>query len=141
MSDSEWLELLCTHVGPLRTIDAQMRLVLEPQPWYAQGGGRSRGGGVRLCHRSLGRVREPRQGRLARRIRKVYESDTLECPKCKGPIRSIALIEDPAVVRAILTHLRLGQPEGLERAPPPPTGRLAGARQSAAHVSPAIDVP
>ncbi len=30
----------------------------------------------------------------------------------------IALIEDPAVVRAILKHLGLWQPEALERAPP-----------------------
>ena len=32
----------------------------------------------------------------------------------------IALIEDPAVVRAILTHLGLWQPQALERAPPAP---------------------
>lgn len=35
-------------------------------------------------------------------------------------MRVIALIEDPAVVRAILTHLGLWQPEPLERAPPAP---------------------
>ena len=56
----------------------------------------------------------------ARLIRKVYEADPLECPKCKNPMRVIALIEDPAVVRAILTHLGLWQPEALERAPPAP---------------------
>jgi hypothetical protein len=56
----------------------------------------------------------------ARLIRKVYESDPLECPKCKGPMRVIALIEDPVVVRAILTHLGRWQPKALERAPPVP---------------------
>jgi hypothetical protein len=30
----------------------------------------------------------------ARLIRRVYESDPLECPKCKGLMRVIALIED-----------------------------------------------
>src|SRR3989337_1765585 len=58
----------------------------------------------------------------ARLIRKVYESDPLECPKCKGPMRVIALIEDPVVVRAILTHLGRWQPKALERAPPVPPG-------------------
>ena len=35
-------------------------------------------------------------------------------------MRVIAPIEDPAVVRAILTHLGLWQPEALERAPRAP---------------------
>lgn len=57
----------------------------------------------------------------ARLVRKVYEADPLECPKCKGPMRVIALIEDPGVVRAILTHLGRWQPKALERAPPVPS--------------------
>jgi hypothetical protein len=40
----------------------------------------------------------------ARLIRKVYEADPLECPKCKGPMRVIALIDDPGVVRRILVQ-------------------------------------
>jgi len=36
-----------------------------------------------------------------------YEADPLECPKCKGPMRVIALIEDAHVVRRILEHLGL----------------------------------
>ncbi len=55
-------------------------------------------------------------------IRKGYEADPLECPKCKGPLRVVALIEDLAVVRAILTHLGLWQPKAAERAPPLPPG-------------------
>jgi hypothetical protein len=35
-------------------------------------------------------------------------------------MRVIALIEDPAVVRAILTHLGRWQPKAVERAPPVP---------------------
>lgn len=54
----------------------------------------------------------------ARLIRKVYEADPLECPKCKGPMRIIALIDDPAVIRRILQHLGCWAPEALERGPP-----------------------
>ena len=35
-------------------------------------------------------------------------------------MRVIALIEDPVVVRRILTHLGRWQPKALERAPPVP---------------------
>jgi len=54
----------------------------------------------------------------ARLIRKVYDADPLECPKCQGPMRIIALIDDPHVVRRILEHLGLWQPEAMERSPP-----------------------
>jgi len=43
-------------------------------------------------------------------------ADPLECPKCKGPMRVIALIDDPVVVREILVHLGRWQPEALARA-------------------------
>lgn len=43
----------------------------------------------------------------SRLIYKVYEVDPLECPKCKGQMQVIALIDDPAVVRRILKHLNL----------------------------------
>jgi hypothetical protein len=60
----------------------------------------------------------------ARLIRKVYEADPLECPKCRsvksGPMRVIALIGAPVVVREILVHLGRWQPEALARAPPVP---------------------
>jgi hypothetical protein len=55
----------------------------------------------------------------ARLIRKVYEADPLECPQCKGPMRVIALIEDPGVIRRILDHLGLWAPLATERSPPP----------------------
>ena len=54
----------------------------------------------------------------ARLIRKVYEADPLECPKCKGPMRVIALIEDPGIIRRILEHLGLWAPLPTERSPP-----------------------
>jgi hypothetical protein len=55
----------------------------------------------------------------ARLIRKVYEADPLECPQCKGPMRVIALIENPGVIRRILEHLGLWAPLATERSPPP----------------------
>lgn len=61
-------------------------------------------------------------------IHKVYEVDPLECPRCKGPMRLITLIEDPDVIRRILRHLGLWHsepPRGIERAPPQGTKRPA----------------
>jgi len=50
----------------------------------------------------------------ARLIRKVYKADPLECPKCHSAMRILALINDPLVVRRILEHLGLWQPEATE---------------------------
>ena len=54
----------------------------------------------------------------ARLICKVYEVDPLEYPKCKGPMRVIALIEDAGVIRRILELLKLWTPLATERSPP-----------------------
>ena len=62
----------------------------------------------------------PAKAAWARLIRKVYEADPLECPKCKAPMRVIALIDDPGVVRRILEHLGRWAPEASERGPPVP---------------------
>ena len=67
----------------------------------------------------------------ARLIRKVYEADSssnarrdgggaLSSLPGHGPMRIIALIDDPPVVRRILEHLGLWQPEAMERSPPLP---------------------
>jgi hypothetical protein len=52
----------------------------------------------------------------ARLIQKIYEVDPLVCPKCQGTMRIISFIEDPSVIRAILSYLGLW----LARARPPP---------------------
>jgi hypothetical protein len=41
----------------------------------------------------------------ARLIKHVYEVDPLVCPRCAGPMRLNAFIEQPAVIEKILTHL------------------------------------
>jgi hypothetical protein len=54
----------------------------------------------------------------ARLIPKVYEADPLECHKCNGRMRVIALIEDPGIIRRILDHLGLWAPITTERSQP-----------------------
>jgi hypothetical protein len=53
----------------------------------------------------------------ARLIKKIYETDPLVCPKCQGPMTIISFLDDPAVVKRILVHLKLW--EVSERSPPP----------------------
>lgn len=43
----------------------------------------------------------------ARLIQKIYHVDPLLCPKCKGTMKVISFIEEPAVIRKILVHLDL----------------------------------
>ena len=53
-------------------------------------------------------VQPPRRDGLdwASLLRRVYDVDALSCP-CGGRLRIIAMIESPAVIRRILTHLGL----------------------------------
>lgn len=99
-----WLELLCKHVP-----DRHEHMVR----YYGRYSSRTRG-----AERERPEIEEPdaesaRQARQAAKaawaklIRKVYEVDPLECPKCGAQMRVIALIEDPAVIERILSWLRL----------------------------------
>ncbi len=60
---------------------------------------------------------QQRRRSWARLLRKVYEVDPLECPKCGYALEIIAVIEQPSVIRQILQHLELWQQP--QRAPPP----------------------
>jgi hypothetical protein len=54
-----------------------------------------------------------RQSRAAwaRLIKKVYDADPLCCPRCRSPMKIIAVITDPAQVLKILRHLvKTGKP-------------------------------
>lgn len=42
-----------------------------------------------------------------RLIQKIYETDPLNCPNCKGTMRILAFIEEEVVIRKILDHLGL----------------------------------
>ena len=77
----------------------------------------------RARERTGGCVRRKRQVSLGAADPQALRSRfQLECPKCKGPMRIIALIDDPPVVQRILEHLGLWQPEASERSPPVPPG-------------------
>ena len=55
--------------------------------------------------------------------------DVLECPRCSGRLRLIAVIDDPAVIQRILRHLGLptGIPEARPARSPPMTEPVLGA--------------
>lgn len=53
--------------------------------------------------------------RWADLLQRVFAVDVLACPRCGGRMRVLATIDDPRVVRRILTHLGL-----LDDAGPPP---------------------
>ena len=46
-------------------------------------------------------------------LQRTFGFEVLVCPKCSGPMRLVAAIEDPAIARKILDHLKLPS-----RAPP-----------------------
>ena len=46
------------------------------------------------------------RGRLwAQRLKRVFDIDIETCPECGGAVKVIACIEDPVVIKKILTHL------------------------------------
>ena len=124
MRGAEWLELLCKH-----TPDRYEHLV-RYVGWYSK---RARGERAKAL-KAQDPVTQPAASveyvsefatrakvAWARFIRKVYEADPLQCPKCKAPMRVIALIDDPGVVRRILEHLGRWAPEPAARGPPAKT--------------------
>jgi hypothetical protein len=53
----------------------------------------------------------PPRWRWAELLQRVFGVDVLACTNCSDRMRLIATIEDPRVVRRILTHLRLDDDE------------------------------
>ena len=123
MPGAEWLELLC------RQIPDRYEHLVRYVGWYSN---RARGERTKVLKAQAPVTKPPPQpegvsefatrakAAWARLIRKVYEADPLECPKCKAPMRVIALFDDPHVVRRILEHLGRWAPEAMERGPPVP---------------------
>jgi Putative transposase len=124
MHGADWLAQLCSHIPD------RFEHLVRYAGWYSN---RSRGKRRRMdaqpaevATREVD-VREAARVRStwARLIHKVYEVDPLECPRCKGPMRVIALIDDRAVIRKILSHLGLWAPQhAARRGPGPPTADL-----------------
>ena len=122
MPGAEWLELLApAHPRSLRASGAIRRMVLKSRARRAGEEGAERGGVLRGRGRTDDRVRLACQGRLLgtahpQGLRSRFQ---LECPKCaRGRCASIALIDDPGVVRRILEHLGRWAPEATGRDPP-----------------------
>jgi hypothetical protein len=68
----------------------------------------------------------PRYRSWAALMRRAFGLDVLACARCGGRLRLIAILEEPAVVAKILTHLdrsSAADPPG----PAPPAQRGAGA--------------
>jgi hypothetical protein len=60
------------------------------------------------------------RGRLwAQRLKRVFGIDIETCPACGGTLRIIACIEDPAVIKKILTHLDAKDPSAAPSRLPP----------------------
>lgn len=58
--------------------------------------------------------------RWAELLRRIFEVDPLACPRCRGLMRIVAVVTDPAVIAAILTHrARVRDPTRRSRSPPP----------------------
>jgi hypothetical protein len=123
MPGAEWLELLCRHIP-----DRYEHLV-RYVGWYSNRarGERAKAGKDQDAPSTGAAPTEPvsefvarAKAAWARLIRKVYEADLLACPKCTAPMRIIALIDDPHVVRRILEHLGRWPPEPAGPGPPAP---------------------
>ena len=41
----------------------------------------------------------------AQRLKRVFNIDIDTCEQCRGPVRIVACVEDPMVIRLILAHL------------------------------------
>jgi hypothetical protein len=82
---------------------------------------------------------DARKQAWARLLAKVYEIDTLVCPKCGSEMKVIAVIQDPVEIRDILAHLvKTGRKAGLPASTAPtksatsPCGSMARAKYGCA---------
>ena len=71
-------------------------------------------------------VRSPMEQRAAmiwaRRLKRVFKIDITECERCQGPVKIIASIEDPVVIKKILDHVKAREAEqGSQSSPLPPS--------------------
>ena len=88
--------------------NAKFRSVVVPAPVQSTTVGEA---DCTLAHAHSAPVRM----RWARLLKRVYDIDIERCAACGGRLKIIAIIEEPAVIERILTHL------GLAAQPPPRT--------------------
>ena len=71
----------------------------------------------------------PRVSRLpwALLLKRVFMTDVLTCPKCRGRMKILAAITKPDAIRKILDHLGIpSEPPRCTAARPPPQAELSG---------------
>ena len=61
--------------------------------------------------------------RWAELLRRIVEVDPLACPRCRSPMRIVAVLTDPAVIARILAHR--ARTRERTRSPPPLRRRVA----------------
>jgi hypothetical protein len=108
----EWMAAICSHVP---NKGEQMVRYYGFYSNVSRGRHENEDKAVPFILENEGSSREQRKS-WARLIQKIYEVDPLNCPKCRGPMRVIAVIEDQEVTRKILNHLGLWK---IESKPPP----------------------
>ena len=140
MPGADWLALLCRHIPD------RFEHLVRYAGWYSNRarGKRRRMGAGALCV-AVEEADAPTAARArstwARLIHKVYEVDPLECPKCNGPMRVIALIEDSNAIRKMLSHLGLwAPPQPLRPQHGPPGRRQSGAPANILTYHPVPDI-
>ena len=114
MPGADWLAQLCAHIPD------RFEHLVRYAGWYSnRSRGKRRRAGAEPAEAATRKVDVREAARVrstwARLIHKVYEVNPLECPRCKGPMRVIALIDDAAVIRKILRHLGLWAPQQTPR--------------------------
>ena len=55
----------------------------------------------------------------AQRLKRVFNIGMEPCEHCRGPVRTIACVEDPAAIREILDHLKSKEATDHQARPPP----------------------
>ena len=120
MDTLDWIAQVISHIPDP---GAQM---VRYYGWYSNASrGKRRLGGQAAAARAsshepeteAGGFSRARRQNWARLLRKIYEVDPFTCPRCLAPMKVVALIEQPEIIRQILHHLKLW--EARERAPPP----------------------
>lgn len=123
MGGAEWLELLCRHI-PDRYEHLVPCVGCYANRSRSKRATRTPSSAVARVVENLSELARRAKAAWARLIRKGYEVDPIECPRCKGSMRVIALIEEPEVIRKILVHLGLWNPEPPRIANRAPPGRI-----------------
>ena len=75
-------------------------------------------GGVRVIDVSGYQPQKRASKQWRELIKKIWEADPLQCPRCGSEMKIVALIDEEAVIERILRHLHLWEEEKPARAPP-----------------------